>query len=439
MRTLIFGISIVLYSICQPTKLVLFKHGESQWEKLNLFTGWADVPLSDKGLEKAIQGGKLLKVNGFKFDVCYTSLLKRSIQTVIHILTELDQLYVPVLKDYRLNEKHYGVLQGLNKKETAKKYGSEKVKTWRRSFDIAPPALDEEDERNPSHHEQYKNIPKNNLPLHESLKDTIDRVITYYNERILSDIKAGKSVLISAHDNSLRALIKYFDNISDQEIIDIEIPIGVPLIYELDKDLKPIKRYYLGDPDTTISKIEKNQEQNSNLDIIMVDELNEQQKKDIFQLIKDSDNDFIPPLSARADTSHKFSEKKQNGSIDKFYEEIIKESFLLLLNNGKVEGFFSFLKDHHLELKEEIVICDYITIIIINSKGRNKGYTKKMYNAFINQRKGRKIATRTWSLNYAHMHILDTLGFKLVQTDKDDRGVNIDSVYYLLKPKNDVE
>jgi 2,3-bisphosphoglycerate-dependent phosphoglycerate mutase len=438
MRTLILGISIVLYSICQPARLVLFKHGESEWEKLNLFTGWADVPLSDKGLEKAIQGGKLLKDNGFKFDICYTSLLKRSIQTVIHILSELDQLYVTVLKDYRLNEKHYGALQGLNKKETAKKYGSEKVKAWRRSFDIAPPALDEEDERNPSSQEQYKNIPKHNLPLHESLKDTFHRVISYYNEVISSDIKAGKSILISAHDHSLRALIKYLDNISDQEIIDIKIPIGVPLIYELDKDLKPIKRYYLGEQETIISKIEKNQETNSNLDIIMVDELNEQQKQDIFELIKSSDNDFIPPLSARGDTRHKFS-GKQNGSLTKFYEEIIKESFLLLLNNGKVEGFFSFLKDHDLELKEQIVVCDYITIIIINSKGRNKGYTKNMYNAFLNQRKGRNVATRTWSLNYAHMHILDTLGFKLVQTDKDDRGVNIDTVYYLLKPNNDVE
>ena len=438
MRTLIFCISIALYSICQPAKLVLFKHGESEWEKLNLFTGWADVPLSDKGLEKAIKGGKLLKDNGFKFDICYTSLLKRAIQTVIHILSELDQLYVPVLKDYHLNEKHYGALQGLNKKETAKKYGSEKVKTWRRSFDIPPPALDEEDERNPSSQDQYRNIPKNNLPLHESLKDTIDRVISYYNEVILSDIKAGKSILISAHDHSLRALIKYLDNISDQEIIDLKIPIGVPLIYELDKDLKPIKRYYLGEQETIISKIEKNQDSNSNLDIIMVDELNEQQKQDIFELIKSSDNDFIPPLSARGDTRHKFS-GKQNGSLTKFYEEIIKESFLLLLNNGKVEGFFSFLKDHDLELKEQIVVCDYITIIIINSKGRNKGYTKKMYNAFLNQRKGRKVATRTWSLNYAHMHILDTLGFKLVQTDKDDRGVNIDTVYYLLKPNNDVE
>ena len=439
MRTLILGISIVLYSICQPARLVLFKHGESEWEKLNLFTGWADVPLSDKGLEKAIQGGKLLKDNGFKFDICYTSLLKRSIQTVIHILSELDQLYVPVLKDYRLNEKHYGALQGLNKKETAKKYGSEKVKAWRRSFDIAPPALDEEDERNPSSQEQYKNIPKHNLPLHESLKDTFHRVISYYNEVISSDIKAGKSILISAHDHSLRALIKYLDNISDQEIIDIKIPIGVPLIYELDKDLKPVKRYYLGEEDSFFSKIEKNQEPKSdNLNMIMVDELNEHQKKDIFELLKSSDNDFIPPLSARADTRHQFS-GKQNGSLTKFYEEIIKESFLLLLNNGKVEGFFSFLKDYHLELKEQIVICDYITVILIDSKCRNKGYTKKMYNEFLKSRKGRKVATRTWSLNYAHMHILDKLGFKLVQTDKDDRGVNIDSVYYLLKPENDVE
>ena len=435
MRTLIFWISIfiALYSICQPAKLVLFKHGESDWEELNLFTGWADVPLSDKGLDKAIQGGKLLKQNGFKFDVCHTSLLKRSIQTVIHILSELDQLHIPVLKDYRLNEKHCGILQGLNKIEASQKYGSEQVKTWRKSFDIRPPALDEEDERNPSLQELYKNIPKNNLPLHESLKDTSERVISYFNEVILSDIKAGKNILISAHDHSLRALIKYLDNNSEQEIIDLKIPSGVPLIYELDNDLKPIKSYYLGELDIIFSKIDKNQEINSNEDIIFVDELNEQQKKDIFELLQNSDNDFIPPLSARADTVHKFNEK-QNGSLVKFYEEIIKENFLLLLNNGKVEGFFSFIKDHYLELKEQIIFCDYITIILINSKVRNKGYTKKMYNAFLNQRKGRNVATRTWSLNYAHLHILDSLGFKLVQTDKDDRGVNIDSVYYLFKP-----
>ena len=435
MRTLIFWISIfiALYSICQPAKLVLFKHGESDWEELNLFTGWADVPLSDKGLDKAIQGGKLLKQNGFKFDVCHTSLLKRSIQTVIHILSELDQLHIPVLKDYRLNEKHCGILQGLNKIEASQKYGSEQVKTWRKSFDIRPPALDEEDERNPSLQELYKNIPKNNLPLHESLKDTSERVISYFNEVILSDIKAGKNILISAHDHSLRALIKYLDNNSEEEIIDLKILSGVPLIYELDNDLKPIKSYYLGELDIIFSKIDKNQEINSNEDIIFVDELNEQQKKDIFELLQNSDNDFIPPLSARADTVHKFNEK-QNGSLVKFYEEIIKENFLLLLNNGKVEGFFSFLKDHYLELKEQIIFCDYITIILINSKVRNKGYTKKMYNAFLNQRKGRNVATRTWSLNYAHLHILDSLGFKLVQTDKDDRGVNIDSVYYLFKP-----
>ena len=434
MRTLILGLSFALYSICQPAKLVLFKHGESEGEKLNLFTGWADVPLSDKGFEEATKGGKVLKENGFKFDICYTSFLKRAIQTAYHILNELDQLYIPVLKDYHLNEKHYGSLQGLNRKETKEKYGSKLVKTWRKSFDIAPPALDEKDERNPRNQEQYKNIPKNNLPLHESLKDTFDRVISYYNEVIISDIKAGKNVLISAHDNSLRSLIKYLDNISDQEIINLKIPIGVPLIYELDKDLKPIKSYYLGQD----TKIDINQESDSNLDIIMVDELNNQQKKDIFELLKNSDNDFIPPLSARVDTLHKMN-KKQNGSLTKFFEEIIKESFLLLLNNGKIEGFFSFLKDHHLKLNEQIVICDYITIILIDSKCRNKGYTKKMYKVFLNKRKGRKVATRTWSLNYAHMHILDTLGFKLVQIDKDDRGVNIDSVYYLLNPNSGVE
>ena len=220
------------------------------------------IYLCYEGIEESIKSGKLLKEAGFKFDFCYTSVLKRAIQTAFYILDELDQLYIPVIKDFHLNERHYGALQGLNKKETAEKYGSDKVKQWRRSFDIPPPALEEKDERNPANQEQYKGNAKKDLPLHESLKDTIARVVPYYNEVIIPDIKAGKKVLIAAHGNSLRALVKYLDNISDQEIVELNIPTGVPLVYELDKDLKPIKHYYLGDQDAINAKINavKNQD-----------------------------------------------------------------------------------------------------------------------------------------------------------------------------------
>jgi 2,3-bisphosphoglycerate-dependent phosphoglycerate mutase len=263
MRTSLILIALAAFQvICEPIKLVLVRHGESEWNKLNLFTGWTDVPLSDKGHEEATQGGKLLKEGGYKFDVCYTSVLKRAIQTAFHVLEEVDLLYIPVYKDFHLNERHYGALQGLNKKETAEKYGSDQVKAWRRSFDIPPPALEEKDERNPANQEQYKGAAKKDLPLHESLKDTIARVVPYYNEVIVPDIKAGKKVLIAAHGNSLRALVKYLDNISDKEIVDLNIPTGVPLVYELDKDLKPIKHYYLGDQDAINAKINavKNQD-----------------------------------------------------------------------------------------------------------------------------------------------------------------------------------
>ena len=260
--SLILIIVVSSYSICERTKLVLVRHGESEWSKLNLFTGWTDVPLSIKGHEEAIQGGKLLKEGGYKFDICYTSILKRAIQTAYYVLHELDQLHIPVLKDFHLNERHYGALQGLNKKETTQKYGSEQVKAWRKSFDIPPPALEEKDERNPANQEKYKSTHKKELPLHESLKDTISRVIPYYNDVILPDIRAGKKVLISAHGNSLKALVKYLDNISDQEIVDLNILTGIPLVYELDKDLKPIKHYYLGDQDAINAKINavKNQD-----------------------------------------------------------------------------------------------------------------------------------------------------------------------------------
>ena len=236
-------------------KLVLIRHGESEWNKLNLFTGWTDVELSEKGVEEAKNGGKLLKEGGYSFDVCYTSYLKRAIHTAWHVLDGVDEAYIPVIKDWHLNERHYGALQGLNKAETAAKYGAEQVHQWRRSFDIAPPELEVDDPRNPANQVQYKGVDPKVLPLHESLKDTIARVVPYYNEVIVPEIKAGKKVLIAAHGNSLRALVKYLDNISDADIAGLNIPTGVPLVYELDEDLKPIKHYYLGDQEKIDEKI----------------------------------------------------------------------------------------------------------------------------------------------------------------------------------------
>lgn len=243
-------------------KLVLIRHGESEWNKLNLFTGWTDVELSEKGVEEAKNGGKLLKEGGYSFDVCYTSYLKRAIHTAWHVLDGVDEAYIPVIKDWHLNERHYGALQGLNKAETAAKYGAEQVHQWRRSFDIAPPELEADDPRNPANQVQYKGVDSKVLPLHESLKDTIARVVPYYNEVIVPEIKAGKKVLIAAHGNSLRALVKYLDNISDADIAGLNIPTGVPLVYELDEDLKPIKHYYLGDQEKIAAKINavKNQD-----------------------------------------------------------------------------------------------------------------------------------------------------------------------------------
>ena len=243
-------------------KLVLIRHGESECNKLNLFTGWTDVELSEKGVEEAKNGGKLLKEGGYSFDVCYTSYLKRAIHTAWHVLDGVDEDYIPVIKDWHLNERHYGALQGLNKAETAAKYGAEQVHQWRRSFDIAPPELEADDPRNPANQVQYKGVDPKVLPLHESLKDTIARVVPYYNEVIVPEIKAGKKVLIAAHGNSLRALVKYLDNISDEDIAGLNIPTGVPLVYELDEDLKPIKHYYLGDQEKIAAKINavKNQD-----------------------------------------------------------------------------------------------------------------------------------------------------------------------------------
>lgn len=227
--------------------LVLVRHGESEWNKLNLFTGWTDVDLSEKGHQEAINGGKLLKAENFHFDIAYTSYLKRAIHTLNHILDELDENWIPVVKAWQLNERHYGALQGLNKAETAEKYGDAQVKIWRRSFDVCPPELEETDERYPGNQKMYANVDRNLLPKTESLKITIERVVPFWNEEIAPQIKAGKNVIIAAHGNSLRALVKYLNNISDEDIVNLNIPTGVPLVYELDDDLKPISHRYLGD------------------------------------------------------------------------------------------------------------------------------------------------------------------------------------------------
>ena len=227
-------------------KLVLIRLGESEWNKLNLFTGWTDVDLSEKGHEEAKNAGKLLKAEGYDFDVCYTSLLKRAIHTLNHVLDEMDRNWLPVIKTYKLNERHYGALQGLNKAETAEKYGEDQVKIWRRSFDVKPPALDPADERAPQNQTMFRDIPKEELPLNESLETTIERVVPYFENVIKEDMKAGKRVLIAAHGNSLRALVKYFDHLSDEEIIGVNIPTGSPLVYEFDDNFHVIKHYYLG-------------------------------------------------------------------------------------------------------------------------------------------------------------------------------------------------
>ncbi|MBR6086188.1 MAG: 2,3-diphosphoglycerate-dependent phosphoglycerate mutase [Spirochaetales bacterium] len=237
------------------TKLVLVRHGESEWNKLNLFTGWTDVDLSEKGHEEAKAAGRLLKAEGYDFDVCYTSYLKRAIHTLNHILDEMDRCWLPVFKTWKLNERHYGALQGLNKSETAEKYGEEKVKIWRRSFDVKPPELDVADERNPANQAIYASVDPKLLPLTESLETTIERVIPYYEEVIKKDMKAGKRVIIAAHGNSLRALVKYLDNMSKEEILGVNIPTGVPLVYEFDDNFKVIKKYYLGDQEALAAKM----------------------------------------------------------------------------------------------------------------------------------------------------------------------------------------
>lgn len=229
-----------------PT-LVLLRHGESTWNKENRFTGWTDVDLSETGREEALHAGRLMKAAGLSFDIAYTSVLKRAIRTCWIALDELDLMWIPVPRHWRLNERHYGALQGLNKAETAARHGAEQVKIWRRSYDIQPPPLTPDDPRHPGRDPRYTGIPPADLPLTESLKDTVARFLPYWNETIAPSIRQGKRVLIAAHGNSLRALVKYLDNISDQDIIELNIPTGVPLVYELDDDLNALNRRYLGD------------------------------------------------------------------------------------------------------------------------------------------------------------------------------------------------
>lgn len=228
-------------------KLVLIRHGQSTWNLENRFTGWTDVPLTDLGREEAKKAGELLKEEGFSFDIAYTSLLKRSIHTLNIVLDELDLQWIPVDKSWRWNERHYGALQGLNKAETAEKFGNEQVHIWRRSYDTPPPALEEDDPRHPGKDPRYADISKEELPTTECLKDTVERFLPYWESTVAPVVKSGKKVIVAAHGNTIRALVKYLDNISDEDIADLNIPTGIPLVYELDADLKPVKSYYLGD------------------------------------------------------------------------------------------------------------------------------------------------------------------------------------------------
>ncbi len=228
-------------------KLVLLRHGESVWNKENRFTGWTDVDLSDKGREEAVEAGRVLLREGFVFDVAFTSVLRRAIKTLWLALEEMDLMWIPIHHSWRLNERHYGALQGLNKAETAEKHGMDQVKIWRRSYDIQPPALTKDDERYPGKDPRYVNLKPDEVPRTEALKDTVARFLPYWYETIAPAVQEGRRVMIAAHGNSLRALVKYLDNVSDADIVGLNIPTGIPLVYELDDDLKPMRNYYLGD------------------------------------------------------------------------------------------------------------------------------------------------------------------------------------------------
>jgi 2,3-bisphosphoglycerate-dependent phosphoglycerate mutase len=229
--------------------LVLLRHGESTWNKENLFTGWTDVDLSEKGVQEAHEGGKVLLKEGYTFDIAYTSVLKRAIRTLWIVMDEMDLMWIPVYNSWRLNERHYGALQGLNKAQTAAKYGEAQVKIWRRSYDIQPPALTPDDDRYPGRDPRYAYLRPEEVPFTECLKDTVARTLPYWHETIAPTVRSGKRVIVAAHGNSLRGLVKYLDNISDHEIVELNIPTGIPLVYELDDDLKSIRHYYLGDPE----------------------------------------------------------------------------------------------------------------------------------------------------------------------------------------------
>ncbi len=228
-------------------KLVLIRHGESTWNLENRFTGWTDVDLTPLGIEQAKQAGRLLKAEGYDFDVAYTSVLKRATRTLWHTLDELDRTWLPVVHSWRLNERHYGGLQGLNKAETAKKYGDEQVLVWRRSYSVPPPALEPSDPRSERGDPRYAKLPPEQVPLTECLKDTVARVLPFWNESMAPAIRAGRRLVVAAHGNSIRALVKYLDGISDEDIVGLNIPNGIPLVYELDDELKPLRHYYLGD------------------------------------------------------------------------------------------------------------------------------------------------------------------------------------------------
>ena len=236
--------------------LVLLRHGESTWNKENRFTGWTDVDLSEKGIEEAHAAGRLLLDERYSFEIAYTSVLKRSIRTLWIVMDEMDLMWIPVERSWRLNERHYGALQGLNKAETAAKHGEDQVKIWRRSYDIRPPALDEQDPRHPKHDPRYRDLSPSELPSTECLKDTVERFLPYWHQTIAPAIRGGRRVLIAAHGNSMRALVKYLDHISDSDIVELNIPTGIPLVYELNDDLTPIRHYYLGDPEALKRAIE---------------------------------------------------------------------------------------------------------------------------------------------------------------------------------------
>jgi len=237
------------YRICAMHKLVLIRHGESTWNLENRFTGWTDVPLTETGVQQARQAGLLLKEAGYDFDVAYTSVLKRAVWTLWHTLDELDRTWLPVQHDWRLNERHYGALQGLNKADMAQKYGAEQVLVWRRSYDTPPPALEPGDPRSERGDPRYAGLATDQVPLTECLKDTVARVMPCWNERLAPAIASGQRVVIAAHGNSIRALVKYLDQVGDAEIVGVNIPNGIPLVYELDAQLKPLRSYYLGDPE----------------------------------------------------------------------------------------------------------------------------------------------------------------------------------------------